>query len=124
MARIARHPFTDQGLINLALKALGVSWDKQKPIPFSSVMQGECTKGDAHVRAVILSEEVICRYSCEEQRRSQYYVWHKPAIKRDRTVEKKMERAQDGRVWFLRSDWRARDRFSGVEWLKEISENV
>ena len=123
MARIARHPFTDQGLINLALKALGVSWDKQKPVQFSDVMQGECTKG-AHVKAVILSEEVICRYSCSEQKRPQYYVWHKPAIKRDRTVEKKMQRAQDGHAWFLRSDWRARNRFSGVEWLRDISENL
>ena len=124
MARISKHPFTDQGLINLALKALSVRWDKQKPVPFSDVMQGECTKGHARARAVILSEEVICRYSCEEPRRPQYYVWHKPAIKRDRTVAKKMERAQDGRVWFLRSDWRAGNRFSGVEWLREISENV
>jgi len=119
MSQVSRYPFTDQGLVNIALKSLGVSWDKTHPVRFSDDMQGECSN---HLKAVILTEEVICRYTCNEIKRDQYYVWHKPAIKRERTVEKKMERAQDGHAWFLRRDWFSRNsEHTGKEWLKQIS---
>ena len=120
MAKIARHPFTDQGLVNYALRALHVQWKADHRLRFNEDMEGQCTT--TPLRAVIVSEEVICRYTCDEKKRSQYLVWHKPAIKRQRTVEKKMERARDGRAWFLRSDWKMRKRFTGVEWLRDIAE--
>ena len=119
MSQVSRYPFTDQGLVNIALRSLGVRWDRAHPVRFTDDMQGQC---DNHLKAVILTEEVICRYTCTEGKRSQYYVWHKPAIKRERTVEKKMERAQDGHAWFLRTDWFSRSiDLTGREWLKHIS---
>ena len=66
-------------------------------------MQGTCES--SKLQAVILSEEKICRYRCDSSKRSQYYVWHKPAIKRNRTVEKKKARAREGGAWFLKDDW-------------------
>lgn len=122
MAKIARHPFTDQGLINIALKALHVSWKTGKKLKFTEDMLGKCL--ESPLKAVILTEYAICRYYCNENQRNRYYVWHKPAIKRERTVDKKMERAQDGHAWFLRSNWENRNAFTGVDWLRDISENV
>ena len=120
MAKIAKHPFTDQGLVNLALKSQGVVWTK--PAKYSDDMKGGCQK--SALKAVILSEAVICRYTCDEKWRDHYYVWHKPAINRQRTIEKKMERAHDGHAWFLRTDWTKSRSSLGIEWLRDISENT
>ncbi len=119
MSQISKHPFTDQGLVNLALKAQHIQWYKK--VRFSEDQRGQCDTG---LRATILSEEVICRFTCVEKKRNQYYVWHKPAINRQRTVANKMERAQSGHAWFLSKDWRARKEHTGIEWLRLISENT
>ena len=103
MSKVSHLPFTDQGLVNIALKALKVKWQLSSVMRKNMDMQGICES--SKLQAVILSEEKICRYRCDISKRSQYYVWHKPAIKRNRTVEKKKARAREGGAWFLKDDW-------------------
>lgn len=125
MSKVAHLPFTDQGLVNLALKSLRVHWDQLSPLKVDRDMRGSCS--DAQLKALILSEEKICRYSCDSHKRNQYYVWHKPAIKRKRTPENKKQRARDGGAWFLRDDWMEVSKMSsltGVTWLLAISHNT
>lgn len=111
--------FTDQGLVNHGLHVLRVRWPKN--VRFSEDQIGHCATG---LKAVILSEKLICRFTCDERLRSQYYVWHKRAVDKHRIVANKMDRAQSGHAWFLRADWRAKTGYSGVEWLRAISENT
>ena len=125
MSQMAHLPFTDQGLVNLALKSLHVHWDKQSPLQQDRDMRGSCP--DTKLQAVVLSEEKICRYSCDNRKRAKYYVWHKPAIKRKRTVENKKKRAREGGAWFLRDNWAEVSKMSsltGVTWLLAISHNT
>ena len=122
MSRVSRLPFTDQGLVNIALKSLHVDWDRNSPLHVDTDMHGSCKH--SRLRAVILSEEKICRYHCNGGKRGQYYVWHKPAIKRNRTVENKKARARDGGAWLLREDWAQLSKMTsltGVTWLLSIS---
>ena len=123
MSKVARVPFTDQGLVNAALQSLYIHWDKQSSHHINKIMDihGSSKTG---MQAVILSEEKMCRYQCDIEKRNQYYVWHKPAIGTDRTVEKKKLRASEGGVWFLRDDWfmfSQSSSFTDVGWLMLIS---
>ena len=123
MSQVAHLPFTDQGLVNMALKSLKVNWDKMSPLNVDRDMHGICP-GAPQLRAVLLSEEKMCRYSCEGQKRGQYYVWHKPAINKNRTVENKRKRAQEGDAWLLREDWvqvSKMNSLTGVTWLLAIA---
>lgn len=125
MSRVAKLPFTDQGLVNAALKALHVHWDQVSPLHVDRDMRGSCPS--TQLEAVVLSEEKICRYSCDSHKREQYYVWHKPAIKRNRTLENKKKKARDGGAWFLREDWAQVSKMTsltGVTWLLSISHNT
>lgn len=125
MSKVARVPFTDQGLVNIALKSLQVHWDQVSPLHVDRDMHGSCK--NTQLEAVILSEEKICRYHCDARKSSQYYVWHKPAIKRNRTVENKKKRARDGGAWLLREDWTQRSKMAtltGVTWLFSIAEST
>lgn len=125
MSRVARLPFTDQGLVNIALKSLHVHWDQISPLYVDRDMHGSCK--NTQLEAVILSEEKICRYHCDSRKRSQYYVWHKPAIKRNRTVQNKRERAREGGAWLLRDNWTQLSKMTsltGVTWLLSISHNT
>ena len=127
MSQIAHLPFTDQGLVNYALKALKVEWDKKSPLLVDRDMHGFCPGTTKPLRAVVLSEEKICRYSCDGHKRQQYYAWHKPAIKKNRTVENKRKRAQEGGAWLLRDDWMhvsKMNSLTGVTWLLAISQNT
>ena len=124
MSKVAHLPFTDQGLVNAALKSLHVQWDRVSPLNVDRDMHGSCK--NTQLEAVILSEEKICRYHCESHKREQYYVWHKPAIKRKRTVENKKQRARDGGAWILRDDWAQVSKMTsltGVTWLLSIAHN-
>ena len=124
MSQVARLPFTDQGLVNIALKSLHIHWDQPSPLHMDRDMRGTCP--GIHLQALVLSEEKMCRYSCESHKRSQYYVWHKPAIKRKRTVENKKKRAREGGAWFLKEDWAEVSKMSsltGITWLLAISQN-
>ena len=124
MSQVARLPFTDQGLVNTALKALNVRWDLVSPLYIDRDMRGTCPH--TKLKAIVLSEEKICRYSCDSHKRDKYYVWHKPAIKRNRTVENKKQRARDGGAWFLKEDWiqvSKMNSLTGVTWLLAISHN-
>ena len=125
MSQVAHLPFTDQGLVNLALKSLHVHWDQPSPLQLNRDMRGSCP--NTGLQAVVLSEEKICRYSCDSRKRGQYYVWHKPAIKRNRTVENKKKRAREGGAWFLRDDWAEVSKMNsltGVTWLLAVSHNT
>ena len=125
MSQVAHLPFTDQGLVNLALKSLHVQWDQPSPLHLNRDMRGSCQ--DTKLRAVVLSEEKICRYSCDSRKKGEYYVWHKPAIRRNRTVENKKKRAREGGAWLLREDWAEVSKMStltGVSWLLAISHNT
>lgn len=124
MSKISRIPFTDQGLVNIALKALRVHWDLSIVIRVNMDMHGVCNQ--SQVQAVILSEDKICRYRCDSRKRDQYFVWHKPAIKRNRTVEKKKARAQEGAAWFLTDNWtnELRSSLTGFDWIQKISSQL
>lgn len=124
MSKISRIPFTDQGLVNIALKALKVRWDLSSVIRVNMDMHGVCNQ--SQVQAVILSEEMICRYRCDSRKRDQYFVWHKPAIKRNRTVEKKKARAEEGAAWFLKGNWTSelRSSLTGFDWIQMISSQL
>ena len=111
MANISKYPFTEAGLVNLALDSLEVEWYQQAP--YDDDLQGRCNKSG--VKAVVLSEALMCHYTCDKKNKDQYYIWHR---------QQQQGRDENVTLWFVREDWSIKTERTGVEWLKGISENT
>ena len=121
MSTISSH-LTDQGLVNEALFKMHTEWNMTEAKDSTLDMHGISPRHRLH--SVILSEELICRYTCDVAKRHQYFAWHKPAINKERTIRNKIERAQDGEVWYLIDEWDTETDTTGIDWLKSVTRKI
>ena len=121
MSTISSH-LTDQGLVNEALFKMHIKWNITEARDSTLDMRGISPRH--RLQSVILSEESICRYTCDVAKREQYFAWHKPAINKERTIKNKIERAQDGDVWYLIDGWNMKANVTGVRWLQSVTKRM
>ena len=120
VSRVALSSFSDQGKVNYGLQALGVKWalPSRNLGSLSHSVQGECRNG---LQVCLLPHNIACRAgSCTHKALSAgLYIWHKGGA---RARDKKREGAQEGGVWYLRSNWNVGcDGKLGRNWLQCIS---
>lgn len=121
MSTIASH-LTDQGLVNEALFRMHIEWNMTEAKDKTLAIHGISPR--YRLQSVILSEEVICRYTCDVARKDQYFAWHKPAINKERTVKNKIDRALDGEVWYLVNGWNSATNLTGLRWLHSVTRKM
>ena len=127
-----KHATTDdQGNINKALDFLNIKWLNIKPTDNIDVLEKDVfgvidIKSPKQMKLIVMlmSFGVVCRQTCDPERRNDYFVWHAVAIKENRTVERKISQAKVGNAWFLSEKWQkiseAHPSLKGVEWLKAV----
>ena len=120
MSRSAPSSYSDQGKINYGLQVLDMQWNlpSLRLATLSKIVQGHCRNG---LRVSLLPYSVACRAgSCTHKALSSgLYIWHKGGA---RAGNMKREGAEEGGVWFLRSDWTVGCNMkTDKEWLKCIS---
>ena len=105
--------------MNYGLQALDIHWSlPSRALPsLSQPVQGICRNG---LRVSVLPYNVACRAgSCTHKAVSRLYVWHKGG---ERVGERKKKGAEEGGVWFLRSNWSTGcERMTGKVWLECIA---
>lgn len=119
--------------MNYALDSCGIQWQEVGESIQNHSIDGQCLNG---LRVSVLSQSDICRRECNSKgNRSGFYVWHQLSKK---TGSDKVKMAQEGRVWFLRRNWRELTFGSGLdrenvtvgsnllgnEWLASLSVSV
>lgn len=104
--------FDDQVLINYAFKQCQIRW--QSPTQDGFIV-GECKASG--LKVTIMPSSVVCRRCVEG---GHYAVWHQKGSRRQ---EVKKSKAEEGRKWFLREDWKTIDHtnLKGLEWLRLIA---
>lgn len=120
VSRAAPNSYSDQGKMNYGLQAMGVEWSmpSRKLSSLSQSVQGVCHNG---LRVSLLPYNIACRAgSCTRKALSSgLYIWHKGGA---RVGMRKKEGAEQGGVWFLRSDWSVGcDYKTGKDWIQCIA---
>ena len=120
MSRVALSSYSDQGKMNYGLQAMSVEWSLPS-YNLASITESVEGVGSSGLRVSLLPYSVACRGgSCTHTSlRPGLYIWHKGGA---RVGEKKREGIEEGRVWFLHSDWmNSCDVEQGKDWLKCIA---
>lgn len=72
----------------------------------------------------ILHFLIICRWTCKQEERASYYVWHSQHhLKANGLAMREIETLKSDHTWFLRKDWSQVAETStamGIEWLREM----
>lgn len=120
VSRTAPNSYSDQGKVNYGLQAMDVEWSlpSKKLSSLSHPVQG---LGHNGLRVSLLPYNIACRAgSCTRKAlASGLYIWHKGGT---RTGPAKRVGAEEGGVWFLRSDWTMGcDQKTGGNWVQCIA---
>lgn len=120
MSRVAVSSYSDQGKMNYGLEAMNVHWELPSH-NLASITHSVEGIGRNNLRISLLPYNIACRASsCTSQSLKRgLYIWHRGG---PRAGESKRQVMEEGRVWFLRSDWTEDCGLKQEkEWLKCIS---
>ena len=119
-SKVASSSYSDQGKMNYGLEAMDVKWTLPSR-KLNSLLDSVEGVGHSGLRVSLLPYNIACRAgSCTRKALSAgLYIWHKGGA---RVGASKRGGAQEGGVWFLRSDWTVGcDNLTARDWLKCIS---
>ena len=120
----------DQILLNKALDAANIMWKRSSAeeaptdLNMTTHWEGHCSNG---LKVTLLPQVVACRSIwCVREIKDRVYVWHHGQNKH--RFSNMNSKAQEDRVWFLRSDWSSIDgkgvHLKGQLWLSGITNHT